>query len=43
MKNLVVISVRPSIRRSLRKIRKISIPKKIVMMKVKMEKSYSWE
>ena len=39
MKNLVVISVRPWIRRSLRKRRKNSIPKKIVTMKVNMHKS----
>ena len=43
VKNLVVISVRTWIRRSLRKIRKTSIPKNIVTMKVKMHKSYSWE
>ena len=40
MKNIVVISVRPWVRRGLRKRRINSIPKKIVTMKVKMHKSY---
>ena len=40
MKNLVDIRIRSWVRISLIKIRRTSIPNKIVMMKVKMQKYY---